>query len=258
MGARTEYRPGTFCWVELATADLEAARGFYPALLGWELEDDPISFEEPYLRATMAGRPVAAMFDPPSQRGRPARWASYVSVEDADATAARAADLGGRVAMGPFDVRDAARISRNRGPAGRGARPVAATRGGGRRARERRGRAHDEPAEHLGSRRRAELLHRAVRMELRGGVGAAPLLEHPERRDPERRHDAELRTPPRHRPTGSSTSPAGDLEDSARRVAENGGRVIVPATAIPAGRFLRGHRPSGSRLQGLFEGEVDP
>ena len=63
------------------------------------------------MRATVDLLPVAAMFDPPSQRGRAASWASYVSVEDADASAARATDLGGRVVMGPFDVRDAARIA---------------------------------------------------------------------------------------------------------------------------------------------------
>ena len=74
-------------------------------------------------------------------------------------------------------------------------------------------------------------------MELRGGVGAAPLLEHPERREPERRHDADSgRLPGIARLARYFT--CGDLEDSARRVAENGGRVIVPATAIPAGRFL--------------------
>ncbi len=142
MGARTEYRPGTFCWVELATSDLDGARAFYPPLLGWDLEDDPIASDEPYVRATVDGRPVAAMFDPPSQRGRPASWASYVSVEDADATAARATELGGRVVMGPFDVRDAARIAVIEDPAGRGPRPVAAAGDGRRRARERSGRAH--------------------------------------------------------------------------------------------------------------------
>ena len=118
MGARTEYRPGTFCWVELATSDLDGARAFYPPLLGWDLEDDPISTDEPYVRATVDGRPVAAMFDPPSQRGNPPSWASYVSVEDADATAARATELGGQVVMGPFDVRDAARIAVIQDPQG--------------------------------------------------------------------------------------------------------------------------------------------
>ena len=40
-------------------------------------------------------------------------------------------------------------------------------------------------------------------------------------------------------------------------MAENGGRVIVPATAIPAGRFLVATDPQGAAFA-LFEGEVDP
>ena len=109
-GGPGEYRPGTFCWVELATADLEAARGFYPALLGWKQEDDPISFEEPYLRATMGGRPVAAMFDP-RPRGT-ARRDGRPTSQSRRCTPPRP---GPRISRpggdGPFDVRDAARIA---------------------------------------------------------------------------------------------------------------------------------------------------
>jgi predicted enzyme related to lactoylglutathione lyase len=38
MGKRHSYEPGTFCWVDLATTDLEGARSFYTGLFGWEAE----------------------------------------------------------------------------------------------------------------------------------------------------------------------------------------------------------------------------
>jgi len=35
-GERTEYKPGTFCWVDLSTPDHTAAKSFYMSLFGWE------------------------------------------------------------------------------------------------------------------------------------------------------------------------------------------------------------------------------
>jgi predicted enzyme related to lactoylglutathione lyase len=45
------------------------------------------------------------------EAGAPPAWMSYVTVEDADATAARAAELGGTVHAGPFDVQQAGRMA---------------------------------------------------------------------------------------------------------------------------------------------------
>ena len=38
MSKRTEYAPGEFCWVDLATTDVEGAKEFYGELLGIEAE----------------------------------------------------------------------------------------------------------------------------------------------------------------------------------------------------------------------------
>ena len=51
--------------------------------------------------------------------GAPPHWTSYISVEDADATAARAGELGGAaVFREPFDVLDAGRVAAIRDPTG--------------------------------------------------------------------------------------------------------------------------------------------
>ncbi len=48
----------------------------------------------------VGGHDVAALYQ---ADGRPPAWLSYVSVEDAGATAARARDLGGTVLQDAFD-----------------------------------------------------------------------------------------------------------------------------------------------------------
>jgi len=47
-----------------------------------------------------------------------AQWLGYVTVEDVDATAAKAAKLGGLIAMPPFDVPDVGRIAVLKDPQG--------------------------------------------------------------------------------------------------------------------------------------------
>jgi predicted enzyme related to lactoylglutathione lyase len=99
MGKRTRYEPGTFCWVDVATTDSPGARAFYGALFGWEADGVPGGQRTTYTRARLAGDDVAGIYELP-----PPRWTSYVCVEDADATVARARQLGGTVETEPFDV----------------------------------------------------------------------------------------------------------------------------------------------------------
>lgn len=120
MGTRTQYAPGTFCWVDLTTPDTEAAKTFYAALLGWSYVDLPAG-EATYSMATVDGARVAAIAPQPAQQrdaGAPALWNSYVTVESADATAARVAQLGGSAHAPAFDVMDAGRMAVLQDPQG--------------------------------------------------------------------------------------------------------------------------------------------
>ena len=122
MGERTEYAPGTFCWVELTTTDQDAAKAFYGELLGWAAEDRPVG-EGGYVYSMMqvGGKNVGAIALQPEQQreaGVPPLWNSYVSVEDADATAARAGELGATVHAPPFDVMDVGRMAVIQDPQG--------------------------------------------------------------------------------------------------------------------------------------------
>lgn len=100
MGERTIHTPGAFCWVDLGTTDVEAATRFYTELLGWEAE--PLA-ESVVMR--LRGRRVAALRLWAPEGARPPGWNSYLSVVNAEATAARARALGGEVVAGGV-VRD--------------------------------------------------------------------------------------------------------------------------------------------------------
>jgi predicted enzyme related to lactoylglutathione lyase len=122
MGERTRYDPGTFCWVGLATSDVAAAKAFYRSLFGWDVEDLEAGAAGAYATLRRGGSEVAILYrQQPEARaaGAPPHWTSYISVADADATAARAEELGGAaVFRAPFDVLDAGRVAAIRHPTG--------------------------------------------------------------------------------------------------------------------------------------------
>jgi hypothetical protein len=105
MSERTSYEPGTPSWVELSgTPDVDAAEAFYRELLGWEIPEQPNSAElGGYRRAKLNGRDVAGVMGKMDD-SQPTVWATYVSVEDADATLAKVRDAGGTVIVDTMDV----------------------------------------------------------------------------------------------------------------------------------------------------------
>jgi hypothetical protein len=117
MGERTSYTHGTFCWTDLSTTDPEAAKAFYCGLFGWEYEDMPAGEGMTYTMLRQNGNFVAALAEV-MQPGQPAAWMSYVSVDNVDATSARALELGASALMEPFDVLEAGRMAILQDPTG--------------------------------------------------------------------------------------------------------------------------------------------
>jgi uncharacterized protein len=107
---RSEYPPGVPCWVDTGQPDPEAAARFYGGVFGWELEDQmPPDSGARYYMARLRGRDVAAVGSQ-FPEGTPVVWSTYVCVENADETAAKAQEAGGQVLSEPFDVFDAGRM----------------------------------------------------------------------------------------------------------------------------------------------------
>jgi predicted enzyme related to lactoylglutathione lyase len=110
MGQRTSYEPGVFSWADLATTDADAAKAFYSDLFGWELDDLDLPGGGVYTMALVDGRRVGAL-GPVQQEGQPPAWNAYITVDDADASAAKAGELGGTIFAEPFDVMEAGRMA---------------------------------------------------------------------------------------------------------------------------------------------------
>ena len=116
-----KHAPGDFCWIELATTDQSAATDFYAKIFGWTFKNYPIGPNQVYTLFQVQERDVAAgctLRPDQLSLGVPPHWNLYVAVESADATAARAEQLGGKVLAPPFDVFDAGRMAVLQDPTG--------------------------------------------------------------------------------------------------------------------------------------------
>jgi uncharacterized protein len=83
-------------------------------LLGWEYTDSPMAPGEVYTMFNLEGRNVAATYGMRAEQvaqGVPPNWLVYISVGNADATAARVASAGGTVMAPPFDVMEHGRMA---------------------------------------------------------------------------------------------------------------------------------------------------
>jgi predicted enzyme related to lactoylglutathione lyase len=126
-GARIVNEPGSLNFNGLNTRDVGGAKSFYGSVFGWEtlgLGDDAgmwrlpgygefLELRDPSLRERMveSGAPegfedVVATLNPITQ-AQPdvtAHWSVTFAVDDPDATAERAAELGGTVVVAPIDA----------------------------------------------------------------------------------------------------------------------------------------------------------
>ena len=121
MANINKHAPGSFCWIELATTDQNAAKDFYGRLFGWEATDTPMGPGEFYTIFKLAGRDVAAAYTMRAEQrsaGMPPNWMLYVAVTSADEAASRASALGGKVCMPAFDVSDLGRMAVLQDPTG--------------------------------------------------------------------------------------------------------------------------------------------
>lgn len=96
--------PGAFSWSELMTPDPASAREFYGALFGWTFDEMPMP-DGTYNVIKLGDAAVGGiMGTAPGAGPMPPMWGCYVTVADADATAKRCVELGGKVIVGPQDV----------------------------------------------------------------------------------------------------------------------------------------------------------
>ena len=115
------HKPGSFCWIELATSDQNAAKKFYSSLFGWDVNDMPMGPEGVYTIFRLEGRDAAAgctLRPEETAQHVPPHWKVYISTDNADATAKRVSQAGGKLLAPPFDVFDAGRMAMAQDPTG--------------------------------------------------------------------------------------------------------------------------------------------
>ncbi len=109
MPVRTAPWPtGTPCWVDLAVPDVEAAKEFYAAVLGWTYLD--LGEEFGHYHMCQRDGHSAAGIGPQQSPDQPPAWTTYLASDAVDDTAQKIADNGGTVLAGPFDVPRAGRM----------------------------------------------------------------------------------------------------------------------------------------------------
>jgi predicted enzyme related to lactoylglutathione lyase len=114
-----QHAPGSFCLVELATSDQDAAKQFYSQLFAWSVVDHPMDHGGLYTMFQTGGRDAASAYTMSREmEGIPPHWDLYISVENADGAASRARELGGQVLAQPFDVMQYGRMAVLRDPTG--------------------------------------------------------------------------------------------------------------------------------------------
>ncbi len=97
IGAQLVNEPGTLGWNELATRDVAAAKRFYSGLFDWGTEEQDMGVG-PYTVVKVGDQMNGGMLQMTEEWGEmPAHWMVYFGVADADASAARVAELGGQV-----------------------------------------------------------------------------------------------------------------------------------------------------------------
>src|SRR4051812_17178858 len=110
IGSVRVNEPGCPIWHELSSPALPVATKFYADVLGVTWEAMPMETGDDYTCLMVDGRPVAGAFPPPME-GIPPHWEVYFNVEDADAVAEKAGQLGGKVVQEPWDVPGVGRMA---------------------------------------------------------------------------------------------------------------------------------------------------
>jgi hypothetical protein len=105
MPVRENATPGSPCWTDLWTSDVEGSRAFYSALFGWEAQEPSPEFGG-YFMFTRNGVPVAGgmgdMGDVPADNS----WKIYLDTDDLTRTLQAAQAQGAQVLVPATPVAD--------------------------------------------------------------------------------------------------------------------------------------------------------
>jgi predicted enzyme related to lactoylglutathione lyase len=106
---------GRFVWHDNSSTDVEASKGFYTKLLGWDVEvwkPGELDYQ------TISANGVQHGGFGEAQGGAPSHWLGHVVVDDVESAGKRAQDAGGSIVSDPMDIPEVGRILVIRDPQG--------------------------------------------------------------------------------------------------------------------------------------------
>lgn len=96
--------PGAFCWNELITNDIQAARAFYGDVFGWQFKEGKVGSGD-YTVIEVAGKEVGGISPVPAKSpNMPPTWGTYITVENVEETLQKVEALGGKALMRPVQI----------------------------------------------------------------------------------------------------------------------------------------------------------
>jgi len=117
IGAQRVNEPGSFCWMELLSNEVDKTAKFYTNLFGWTAKAS--TFDDSYTEFWQGEQPIGGLMKTKPEWGPvPPHWTVYWQVEDVDATTAKAKSLGATVLTGPQDIPTVGRFSSLQDPQG--------------------------------------------------------------------------------------------------------------------------------------------
>jgi uncharacterized protein len=105
MPATDTHAPGTPCWIDLQTSDLDRARSFYGDVFGWTADDPNPDFGS-YVNFRSRGVLVAGLMLADEQAPVSDVWSVYLATDDAEKTTELAVAAGAQVIVPPMRVGD--------------------------------------------------------------------------------------------------------------------------------------------------------
>jgi predicted enzyme related to lactoylglutathione lyase len=114
IGATVKDEPGSLCWNEVYTDNVDRAGKFYSTVLGWKLEPHdmgPMGVYTLFKQNDDKGGVGGMMSITKDMKGMPSHWCAYLATNDVDASAKKVTDLGGKIMVPPTDIPNIGRFA---------------------------------------------------------------------------------------------------------------------------------------------------
>lgn len=112
-------KTGEFCWTELATPNVKAAKDFYGKVFGWEFADHEMG-DMTYTMIKRNNKEFAGIWSIPKNQEKeiPPHWMSYILVDNLDEAVEKARKNGATIVKPSTNAGDMGKLAVIKDPTG--------------------------------------------------------------------------------------------------------------------------------------------